>query len=67
MGESQQYMRDETLVELWIKTDDPSTLNEAWEIMLRYEDVRQYDDPLTYGRKRREAVSLETEGRRDGA
>ena len=47
---------DGTLLELWIMSDDPSTLEAVQEIIRRYEEVRRYDDPLTYSRKRRETI-----------
>ena len=57
MGDRTKYVREGTLVELWIKTDDESVVEKVQEIIRKYERVRRYDDVLTYGRKRRNAVT----------
>ena len=56
MGDRTRYKNPELLTELWIKTDDPAILEDAREIINRYEEVRRHDDPLTYGRRRRETI-----------
>ena len=43
------------LTELWLKCDE-NTANEARIIIDHYTEVRRYDDVLTYGRQRREAI-----------
>ena len=57
MGDPRPDRPDGTLTELWLKTDDQSTVDAAWEIMNRYAEVRRYDDPITYGRRRRQTIS----------
>ena len=59
MGDRIPYRPDGTLTELWLKTDDQSTVDAAWEIMNRYAEVRHYDDPLTYGRRRRQTIAMQ--------
>ena len=56
MGEPGKYLRDGKLVELWLKTDDQEVVEGALDILGKYETVRQYDDVLTYGRRRRETI-----------
>ncbi len=56
MGDPGKYWKDGKLVELWIKTGDQKAVDDALEILRKYETVRQYDDVLTYGRKRRETI-----------
>ena len=38
-------------MELWVRTDDEQTLDAAREILSKYEEVRRYDDVLTYRRR----------------
>ena len=57
MGDRIPHRSDGTLTELWLKTDDQSTADSAGEIMNRYAEMRRYDDPLTYGRRRRQTVA----------
>ena len=52
----QVQLRDGRLVQLWLRSDDETRLNEVQEIVKRYTEVRRYDDVLTYGRKRREKL-----------
>ena len=56
MGDRTKYRRDHTLVGLWIRCDEQSTVDAAKEIIDRYAEVRCYDDALTYGKRRREAI-----------
>ncbi len=56
MGDPEKHWKDGKLVELWIKTDDQKAVDGALEMIRKYETVRQYDDVLTYGRKRRETI-----------
>ena len=45
MGYHMPHGPDGTLTELWLKTNDQSTEDAAWETMNRYAEVRRYDDP----------------------
>ena len=56
MGDPEKHWKDGKLVELWVKTDDEKFVEKALEILRKYETVRQYDDVLTYGRRRRETI-----------
>ena len=56
MADRLKYNPDGGLVELWLKTQDDSLLEDVREILERYERVRRYDDALTYGRRRRHAM-----------
>ena len=62
MGDRMPYRPDGTLTELWLKTNDQSPVDAAWEIMNRYAEVRRYDDPLTYGRRRRQTIARQRTG-----
>ena len=44
MGDRTKYRRDDTLVGLWIRCDEQSTVDAAKEIIDRYAEVRCYDD-----------------------
>lgn len=56
MGDPERHQQDGKLVELWVKTDDLAAMEAARETLRRYEEVRRYDDAMTYGRRRRETV-----------
>lgn len=49
--------QDGGLTSLHLKCDEQETLDAARAIIKTYRKVRQFDDPLTYGRVKREAVA----------
>ena len=57
MADRTRYRRDGTLVELWLRTQEATLLEEVREVIRKYETVRQYDDVLTQGRRRRNAMA----------
>ena len=57
MADHTRYAAEGNLVELWLKCDNPTTLEAVHDTFRRYEKARQYDDPLTYGRRNRNRVT----------
>ena len=60
MADPDKYVNflDGTLTQIWLKTDDDSIVEQARDAIRKYEDVRRYDDVLTYGRKHRLETAL---------
>ena len=56
MGDPGRYLKDGKLVELWVKTDDQDVADAITERLRKYEEIRRYDDVLTYRRRRRETI-----------
>ncbi len=54
MGD-RRWERNGRLVGLWVKTDDPEAVQAVQDLLQRYQEVRRYDDVLTYGQMRRHA------------